>query len=126
MIHAYTGCDTVSSFNTKGKKTAWEIWKMLEGLTPALLLATSDTSNNNDGVVAAMERFTILLYDQTSNLKSIDETHLGIFTKKGGAMDAIPPTKAALTQHIKRALHQGGHCCGHSLKEVMNMPSLGG
>ena len=110
MFHAYTGCDTASSFNTRGKKTAWEIWKMLEDLTPALLLATSDTSNNNDGVVATMEWFTILLYDQTSNLKSIDETHLGLFTKKGGAMDAIPPTKAALVQHIKRAVHQRGHC----------------
>ena len=99
---------------------------MLEDLTPPLLLATSDPSNINDGVVATMERFTILLYNRTSNLKSIDEARLDIFTKKGGARDAIPPTKAALVQHIKRALHQGGHCCGHSLKEVMNMPSLGG
>ena len=98
---------------------------MLEDLAPALLLATSDPSNIN-GVVATMERFTILLYDQTSNLKSIDETLLDIFTKKGGAMDAIPPTKAALVQHIKRAVHQGGHYCGHSLREVMDMPFLGG
>ena len=116
MFHACTGCDTVSSFNTRGKKTAWEIWKMLEDLTPALLLATSDPSNINDGVVATMEQFTILLYDRTSNLKSIDEALLDIFKKKGGAMDAIPSTIAALVQHIKRALHQGGHCCGHSLR----------
>jgi len=25
MFHAYTGCDTVSSYATKGKKTAWDI-----------------------------------------------------------------------------------------------------
>ena len=24
MFHAFTGCDTVSSFSTKGKKTAWD------------------------------------------------------------------------------------------------------
>ncbi len=27
MFHAYTGCDTVSSFATRGKKTAWDTWK---------------------------------------------------------------------------------------------------
>ena len=26
-------------------------------------------------------------------------------------MDAIPPTRAALVQHIKRTVYQGGHCC---------------
>ena len=43
-------------------KTAWEIWKMFEDLTPALLLVTSDLSNISDGVVATMEGFTIHLF----------------------------------------------------------------
>ena len=95
---------------------------MVEDLTPALLLVTSDPSKISDGVVAAIERFTFLLYDRTSNSKSIDEARLDMFTKKGRAMDAIPPTKAALVQHIKRAVYQGGHCWGQSLRAVMNMP----
>ena len=28
ICHALTGCDTVSSFAGRGKKTAWEIWKL--------------------------------------------------------------------------------------------------
>ena len=27
MFHAFTGCDTVSAFCGRGKKTAWNIWK---------------------------------------------------------------------------------------------------
>ena len=27
VLHAFTGCDTVSSFAGRGKKTAWETWK---------------------------------------------------------------------------------------------------
>ena len=26
MFHAFTGCDTVSSFGSRGEKTAWETW----------------------------------------------------------------------------------------------------
>ena len=26
MFHAFTGCDTVSSFDGRGKKTAWDTW----------------------------------------------------------------------------------------------------
>ena len=28
VFHALTGCDTVSFFGGRGKKTAWEIWKI--------------------------------------------------------------------------------------------------
>ena len=28
FFHAFTGCDVVSSFNGKGKKTAWQIWNV--------------------------------------------------------------------------------------------------
>ena len=37
MFHAYTGCDIVSSFATRGKKTAWDAWKAYEEATPTLL-----------------------------------------------------------------------------------------
>ena len=31
-------------------------------------------------------------------------------------MDALPPSRAALIQHIKRAVYQGGHCWGKMLQ----------
>jgi len=38
MSHAFTGCDTVSFFGGFGKKTAWDIWKAFDKVTPASLL----------------------------------------------------------------------------------------
>jgi len=35
FLHAFSGCDTVLSFAGRRKKTAWEIWKMCDKVTPA-------------------------------------------------------------------------------------------
>ena len=36
MFHAITGCETVSCFGGRGKKTAWGTWTTYEDITPAL------------------------------------------------------------------------------------------
>ena len=59
-----------------------------------------------------LERFTILLYDRTSTSTCINETRQLLFTRKGRQMQGLPPTKAALEQHIKRAVLQGVHDWG--------------
>ena len=45
----------------------------------------------------------------------IDDARCELFTKRGRAMDALPSTKAALVQHIRRAVYQGGNCWGKML-----------
>ena len=35
MFHAFTGCDAVSSFGGRGKKTAWDTWKTYKDVTAA-------------------------------------------------------------------------------------------
>jgi ABC-type transport system involved in cytochrome bd biosynthesis fused ATPase/permease subunit len=37
LFHAFTGCDTVSAFGGKGKKSAWEAWNVYPNLTKAFL-----------------------------------------------------------------------------------------
>ena len=37
VFHAFTGCDTVSSFKAIGKKTAWERWQSFDDVTEAFL-----------------------------------------------------------------------------------------
>ena len=34
MFNALTGCDTVSLFGGKGKKTAWDVWNVFPEVTP--------------------------------------------------------------------------------------------
>ncbi len=40
-------------------------------------------------------------------------------------MEALPPTKAALKQHILRSVYQGGHCWGKMLQVHLDMPTPG-
>ena len=115
MFHAYTGCDTVSSFATKGKKTAWTTWMNYEDATLTFLALSAGPELINEEDVAVLERFTILLYDRTSTLIKIDDARQEFFTKKGRAMDALPPTKAALVQHIKS--------WGRTLQVRLDMPT---
>ena len=123
MFHAYTGCDTVSSFGNVGKKTAWDTWKMFGGVTETCLALSKGPHTLDEDHTAILERFTILLYDRTNTLSNIDEARKRLFTKKGRTMYTIPPTRGALHQHTKRAVYQGGHCWGKSLEVAPVLPS---
>ncbi|KAG0725201.1 hypothetical protein GWK47_039076 [Chionoecetes opilio] len=53
------------------------------------------------------ERFVILLYDRTSKCKGRQQGEKGSFCKEELCSN-IPPTYAALEQHVKRSALQGG------------------
>ena len=48
MFHAFTGCDTVSCFGGRGKRTAWDMLNAYDEITPAFcdLAATPETVEN--------------------------------------------------------------------------------
>ena len=68
MFYAYTGCDSVSSFSTKGKKTAWDTWRSYNEVTTTFLALSAGPDEVPNEDVAVLEQFTILLYDHTSDL----------------------------------------------------------
>lgn len=107
----------MSFFAGRGKKTAWEIWNLYPELTTALvnLSTPSPTLRDVDGSLAVLERFVVLLYDKTSVLSGVNEARQSLFAKKSRKIDGIPPTQAALKQHILRALYQGAQIWGQSL-----------
>ena len=70
-----------------------------------------------------IERFVIQMYDRSSKFTDINDARKELFTKRGRAMDAIPPTKAALCEHIKRVAYQAGHCWGQTLRSEPSLPS---
>ena len=121
MCHALTGCDTASSFAGHGKKTAWTIWTVLPELTHSLLKLSSAPSGIPDDVMHTIERFVILLYDRTSTCKEINKARKKIFAKKNN-VQLIPPTKAALEEHVMRAAYQGGHASGQTLLPTPELP----
>ena len=122
MFHALTGCDTVSSFVGHGKKTAWNTWSVLPELTGALVKLSCAPSDIPEDVMLTVERFVILLYDRTSTCTDINKARQKVFAKRNN-IKRIPPTRAALEQHVKRATYQGGHVWGQSLQTTPVLPS---
>ena len=115
MFHTLTGCDTVSFFGGRGKKSAWDVWKVFSELTPVLRSLTESPEDISEERLAVIERFVILLYDRTSSLTKVNKVRQELFSKKSKSLDSTPPTKAALVQHARRAVYQGGHIWAQTL-----------
>jgi len=122
MFHALTGCDTVSAFVGHGKRTAWAIWKSLPELTNALLQLSCAPNDIHSEIMDNIQRFVILMYDRTSTCTEVNTARRKIFAKKH-SVERIPPTFAALIQHVRRTAYQGGHVWGQSLLPRPLLPS---
>ena len=111
IFHAYTGCDTVSSFSTRSKKSAWETWKVFDEVTATFLaLSTGPVEVNDD----TLERFTILLYGHTSSMVNIDEARQELFTDPWmlSSQPKLPLSSTSKGLCIKEDI-AGARCCKH-------------
>ena len=107
LFHSFTGCDSVSSFSGKGKKSAWTAWSSCPELTTAFHCIFEDPQSfTTQDVFEKIERYVVLLFDKTSNMKSVDECRRKLFSQRA-SLENIPPTKAALLEHTRRAVFQG-------------------
>ena len=100
-FHAMTGCDTVSQFAGKGKKTAW---KVFQEMPDSLRLLGASTVSPEATLEA--ERFVCRLYMKTAECTSVNEARQRIFMQGKKSLEALPPTKDALDKHIQRANYQ--------------------
>ena len=123
-FHAFTGCDTVSSFGGRCKKTAWERWTVCDEVTATFCaLGATPTPSIVDDSLDTLERFVDLLYDRTSNHEHhVNDARKQLFAKKGRAIDALPPTREALRQHIRRTAYQAGYCWGQMMVAAAELP----
>ena len=78
----------------------------------AKLSTTPDTISSDQ--LQELERYVVLLYQRTSTLSSVNSARKHMFTQNQ-EMDNIPPSYAALEQHVRRAAYQAGHIRGQSL-----------
>ena len=56
MLRAFTGCVTVLA----GKKTAFDIWKSFNKVTPVFSTLLTDLSEHNDDYMSVLESFVVL------------------------------------------------------------------
>ena len=73
LFHVISGCDTVPFVGGKGKKTAWDVWKVYPALTNVLwrlMLMPEKVEDNCRGVI---KRFVGLLYDIASPIVEVNQ-----------------------------------------------------
>ena len=107
-FHSFTGCDTTSFFAGVGKKTFYDNWKGHPELTPTLAFLQSCPDEIPSEYVDSIERFLISSYSPTCPYDQLDKARQYIFSRTSRGFDYLPPTRAALVEHIKRATLQAG------------------
>ncbi|KAG7161592.1 hypothetical protein Hamer_G014153 [Homarus americanus] len=123
VFHAITGCVTVSVFAGHSKKAAWATWNAFPEVTTAFLSLASTPSELPDGVLSTLARFIVLLYDRTSTCCDVNVLRKKLFSRKSRSLEDLPPTRAALEQHIKTAAYQAGHIWGQAAIAFVSLPS---
>ena len=76
VFHAFTGCDTVSTFAGRGKKTAWQTLKSFPEVNDAfneLLCMPNEISEKS---MLLLQRFVVLMYDRTSKSTKVNDARL--------------------------------------------------
>ena len=73
IFHALTGCETVSAFCGRGKKTAWNTWQVYPKL-PRHLKTFSFANRDQWMTMATLEWFVVLRYDCTSDIMNVNDS----------------------------------------------------
>ena len=98
-FHAFTGCDTVCGFNGIGKKTAWQVWKCFDDATEAFLSIVEEPFQKfteDSPHFLLLERMTVLMYDRSSDLCSVNAARMDLFCHKNRSMEHLPPTQVRI------------------------------
>ena len=102
-LHAFTGCDSVSSFSRRGKKQSYKLIR--SGHWDAMKMLGASLSVSED-LVQLCEVFVCRLYGKGS-LSCVDDLRYELFCQSSRMSYAeLPPTKDALRHHIQRANYQ--------------------
>ena len=113
-FHAFTGCDVVSAFRGKVKKSAWQTWNVFDDVSETFTNLSQHPTLIRDLDLQRLERFVVLMYERSSAATGVDEARLHIFARKQRPYNSIPATQAALREHAKRAAYQAGIIWGQA------------
>ena len=98
----------VSAFRSKGEKSAWQTWEMCAEASDeyARLSQYPQVATVNDNEMDILEKCVVTMYAKSSTATRVNNARLDMFARKQGPYQAIPPTRSALLQHVKRAAYQ--------------------
>ena len=103
-FHTFAGCNTVSCFYGKNKKTPLDAWKSFPEVTPVFIALSRAQTEIAEGWLSPPECFAVLLYERTSRSSSVNDTRKQLFTRKARNFDTHPPTQDSLP-NMSSVLH---------------------
>ena len=116
-LHAFSGCDTVSAFKGKGKIKPMKL--LLKSPSFCQVLAQlGEQWDVTDELISGMKKCVCAVYGGKKNkitkvgelrhflIKSKCEESISASTIKNIDLSTLPPSKACLEQHIRRANYQ--------------------
>ena len=108
FFHAFTGCDVVSAFRGKGKKSVWQTWDFCDEASEVFRKLSQYPLVIDDEDMQTLVKFVVMMFDCSSTIETVNDARLDMFSRKQRPYEAIPPTLAALKQHVNRAAYQAG------------------
>ena len=109
LLHALSGCDTTSQLLLEcGKNTAWSAWESMPEMTDTFL----ELSDNPDSFtiesihMQRLERFHVIMYSKSCSAATVNQARQQLFSHGLRSLEAIPPSQAALLEHLKRSILQ--------------------
>ena len=66
FFHAFTGCDVVSAFRGKGKKSAWQTWDMCAEASDVFARLSHYPPTVNDNEMDILEKCVVIMYDRSN------------------------------------------------------------
>ena len=109
-FHAFTGCDTTSSFARRGKSSAFKLIASGEVLAMTNL---GSTLQPEDHLLSSCEKFVCRMYGKDSFSAANDLRYHLFCTSAMKSYADLPPTDDALAQHVRHTNYQAylwKHC----------------
>ena len=65
FFHAFTGCNFVSAFGGKGKKSAWQTWNVCDEASSVFTKLSHYPPVVDDEDLKTLEKFVVMMYDRS-------------------------------------------------------------
>ena len=98
----------------QGKKTAFQAWKCYPEATTVFRSLSSPQTLVSEEQFRVLKRFVVIMSSRTTPHQNVNMERQTIFSQGTRGIESIPPTQAALEQHVKRAVFQAGHVWGRA------------
>ena len=116
-LHAFTGCDTVSAFASRGKLNALKL--MQRDITYQETFSQVGQSwDVQPQLFEKVQQFTCRMYVAASSTTEVNDLRYQLFCAKRGEIESnlLPPCRDCLFMHLLRANYQAAiwKCCLHA------------